>query len=110
LSILALRTPESHQNIRRARLLGLDAPQKLDIQGLYRIGGDQQSAERLARERVLEAVPLDEQERMYEVLAVARKRVEAADIETTATRVTNGPFWQHVEDPLRVLLPLEDDD
>jgi hypothetical protein len=36
-------------------------------------------------------VPLDEQERMYEVLAAARKRVEAADIETTATRVTNGP-------------------
>src|SRR6202035_561308 len=56
-------------HIRRARLLGLDAPQKLDIRGLYRIGGDQQSAERLARERVLEAVPLDEQERMYEVLA-----------------------------------------
>jgi predicted pyridoxine 5'-phosphate oxidase superfamily flavin-nucleotide-binding protein len=78
-------------HIRRARLLGLDAPQKLDIRGLYRIGGDQQSAERLARERVLEAVPLDEQERMYEVLAAARKRVEAADIETTATRVTNGP-------------------
>jgi hypothetical protein len=40
---------------------------------------------------VLEAVPLDEQERMYEVLAAARKRVEAADIDTTATRVTNGP-------------------
>jgi hypothetical protein len=78
-------------HIRRARLLGLDAPQKLDIRGLYRIGGDQQSAERLARERVLEAVPLDEQERMYEVLAAARKRVEAADIDTTATRVTNGP-------------------
>ena len=58
---------------------------------MYRIGGDQQSAERLARERVLEAVPLDEQERMYEVLAAARKRVEAADTETTATRVTNGP-------------------
>src|ERR1700680_453832 len=37
-------------HIRRARLLGLDAPQKLDIRGLYRIGGDQQSAERLARE------------------------------------------------------------
>ena len=36
----------------------------------------------------LEAVPLDEQERMYEVLAAARQRVEAADIETTATRVT----------------------
>jgi hypothetical protein len=78
-------------HIRRARLLGLDAPQKLDIRGLYRIGGDQQSAERLARERVLEAVPLDEQERMYEVLAAARKRVEAADIETTATTETNGP-------------------
>ena len=77
-------------HIRRARLLGLDAPQKLDIRGLYRIGGDQQSAERLARECVLEAVPLDEQERMYEVLAAARKRVEAADTETTATRVTNG--------------------
>jgi hypothetical protein len=63
-------------HVRRARLLGLDAPQKI---------------ERLARERVLEAVPLDEQARMYEVLAAARRRVAEADIETTATTVTNGP-------------------
>jgi hypothetical protein len=78
-------------HVRRARLLGLDAPQKIDLRALYRVGGDQQSAERLARERVLEAVPLDEQARMYEVLAAARRRVAEADIETTATTVTNGP-------------------
>ena len=76
-------------HVRRARLLGLDAPQKIDLRALYRVGGDQQSAERLVRERVLEAVPLDEQARMYEVLAAARRRVAEADIENHSPTVTN---------------------
>src|SRR6202045_1810293 len=76
-------------HVRRARLLGLDAPQKIDLRALYRVGGDQQSAERLARERILEAVPLDEQARMYEVLAAARRRVAEADIENHSPTVTN---------------------
>ena len=42
-----------------------------------------------ARERVLEAVPLDEQARMYEVLAAARRRVAEADIENHSPTVTN---------------------
>ena len=40
---------------------------------------------------VSKVAAINEQERMYEVLAAARKRVEAADIETTATTETNGP-------------------
>jgi hypothetical protein len=52
-SLIAAINAMNRIHIRRARLLGLDAPQKLDIRGLDRIGGDQQSAERLARERVL---------------------------------------------------------
>src|ERR1700676_2405947 len=50
------RTP-----VPRARLLGLDAPTKLDVSGIYKRGGDDISAERLARQAVLEALPIEEQ-------------------------------------------------
>jgi hypothetical protein len=76
-------------HILRVKLLGLAAPQKLDIREMYGTGADAASADRLQRELVLDAVPLDEQESMYEVLTTARQRVVAASIETTGTAVTN---------------------
>jgi hypothetical protein len=45
-------------HVRRAKLLGLDAPTKLDVRGLYRTGIDEISAERQARRAVLEALPI----------------------------------------------------
>jgi hypothetical protein len=47
-------------HIRRSRLLGLDAPQKLDIQGMYRTGTEEMSAARLEHQRLLEAMTLEE--------------------------------------------------
>ena len=85
----------SRIHIRRARLLGLDAPQKLDLRDIYRSGSDELSAERsrLSQEAILEALPIDEQVRWYEVFTEARKRAEAGDfsgrvIETTVSRGT----------------------
>jgi hypothetical protein len=77
-------------HIRRAKLLGLDAPTKLDVSGIYKRGGEQFSAERLERQRVLEALPLAEQERIYELFEEARKRAAGTYVETTAVTVTNG--------------------
>jgi hypothetical protein len=77
-------------HIRRAKLLGLDAPTKVDVTGIYKRGGDEVSAERLERQRVLEALPLAEQERIYEVFEEARKRAAGTNVETTAVTVPNG--------------------
>ncbi len=74
-------------HIRRAKLLGLDAPTKLDISGFYRKGESQASAESLARQRVLEALTDDEQESIYEKFEEARRRVAGA-IETSATVIS----------------------
>ena len=80
-------------HIRRAKLLGLDAPTKLDVSGIYKRGGDEVSAERQARRAVLEALPIEEQRRIYEVFYQARKRAEAGDFSQPAieTTVNNGP-------------------
>jgi len=43
-----------------AKLLGLDAPTKLDVRGLNRTGTYEISAERQARRAVLEALPIEE--------------------------------------------------
>jgi hypothetical protein len=79
-------------HVRRAKLLGLDAPTKLDVRGLYRAGADEISAERQARRAVLEALPIEEQRRIFEVFYQARKRVEAGDFSQPAieTTVNNG--------------------
>ena len=79
-------------HVRRAKLLGLDAPTKLDVRGLYRTGTDEISAERQARRAVLEALPIEEQRRIFEVFYQARKRVEAGDFSQPAieTTVNNG--------------------
>jgi hypothetical protein len=77
-------------HIRRAKLLGLDAPAKFDISGFYRRGENRQSAESLARQRVFEALTDDEQEAIYEKFEEARRRVAGA-IETRAT-MTSGTY------------------
>jgi hypothetical protein len=55
-------------HIRRARLLGLDAPQKkLDIQGLYLSGGDEMSAVRMERQAAYESLSLEDQAKLFEL-------------------------------------------
>jgi len=73
--------------MRRAKLLGLDAPGKIDISVLYKKGVDQESAESLASQRVLEALTDDEQEYIYEKFEEARRRVAGA-IDATATVIS----------------------
>jgi hypothetical protein len=91
-------------HIRRARLLGLDAPQKLDVSAFYARGVNQLSEERMVRQAVLEALPLDEQERIYDMFAAARKRAAGETVETTAIAVINGPEPRNntSDDPVRV--------
>jgi hypothetical protein len=83
-------------HIRRAKLLGLDAPTKLDISGIYRKGENQQSAESLARQRVFEAMTEEEQEAIYEKFEEARRRGGGA-IETTPT-VISGTDNRDIDD------------
>ena len=76
-------------HIRRAKLLGLDAPTKLDVSGIYRIGTDELSEERRETERAWQSLPIEERARIYDAFDAARTRLNAP-IETTAT-VTIGP-------------------
>ena len=76
-------------HIRRAHLLGLDAPTKLDVSGIYRIGTDEMSEERRETERAWRSLPVEEQMRIYDAFDAARTRLNAP-IETTVT-VTSGP-------------------
>jgi hypothetical protein len=48
-------------HVRRAKLLGLDAPTKLDVRGLYRSGSDKLSEQALEDERIWRSLPRDEQ-------------------------------------------------
>lgn len=73
-------------HIRRAKLLGLDAPTRIDLRGLYG-DDDTLSAERLNRQRLLESFSIEDQIRIYEGLDKAEQLL----IETTATQVPNGP-------------------
>ena len=79
-------------HIRRARLLGLDAPQKLDVSGIYQRGGDDLSAEQRAREAVIEALPIEEQRRIYELFYQAGLRAKAGDLSQPVieSTVSNG--------------------
>src|SRR6202035_2003936 len=76
-------------HVRRAHLLGLDAPTKLDVNGIYRTGTDELSDERRETERAWQSLPVEEQMRIYDAFDAARARLNAP-IETTAT-VTSGP-------------------
>jgi hypothetical protein len=71
-------------HIRRAKLLGLDAPTKLDVSGIYQRGGDDISVERGPGEAILEALPVEEQVRWHEVFQEARRRAEAGDLSQTS--------------------------
>jgi hypothetical protein len=64
-------------HIRRAKLLGLDAPTKLDVSGIYQHGGDDILAEQRAREAVIEALPIEERRRIYELFYQAGLRAQA---------------------------------
>ena len=79
-------------HIRRAKLLGLDAPTKLDVSGMYQRGGADIEAEQRAREAVIEALPIEEQRRIYELFYQARLRAAAGDLSqpAIATTVSDG--------------------
>jgi hypothetical protein len=67
-------------HVRRAKLLGLDAPTKLDVSGIYQRGGADLEAEQRAREAVIEALPIEEQRRIYELFYQAGLRAKAGDL------------------------------
>jgi hypothetical protein len=71
-------------HVRRAHLLGLDAPTKLDVGGIYRKGTDELSDERRETERAWQSLPTEERARIYDAFDAARARLNAP-IETTAT-------------------------
>jgi hypothetical protein len=79
-------------HIRRAKLLGLDAPTKLDVSGIYQRGGADIEAEQRAREAVIEALPIEEQRRIYELFYQAGLRAKAGDLSQPAieSTVSNG--------------------
>jgi hypothetical protein len=88
-SLVAAINAMNRIHIRRARLLGLDAPTKLDVSSIYRTGRDELSEERRETERAWRSLPVEEQMRIYDAFDAARTRL-SAPIETTAT-VTSGP-------------------
>jgi hypothetical protein len=83
-------------HIRRAHLLGLDAPTKLDVRGIYRTGDSGLSEERLETERAWLSLPPEERARIYDTFDDARKRLNAP-IETTGT-VTLVPDDRNLDD------------
>jgi hypothetical protein len=83
-------------HIRRAHLLGLDAPTKLDVRGIYRTGDSELSEERLETQRAWLSLPPEERARIYDTFDEARKRLNAP-IETTGT-VTLGPDDRNLDD------------
>src|SRR5712672_423633 len=64
-------------HIRRAHLLGLDAPTKLDVRGIYRAGESEMSEERLETQRAWLSLPPEERARIYDTFDDARKRLNA---------------------------------
>jgi DNA-binding CsgD family transcriptional regulator len=91
-NLIAAINATNRIHIRRAHLLGLDAPTKLDVSGIYRIGTDELSEERRETERAWRSLPVEEQMRIYDAFDAARTRLNAP-IETTAT-VTSGPAYR----------------
>jgi len=60
--------------------------------GVYQRGGTDLHAEQLAREAVIEALPIEEQRRIYELFYQAGLRAKAGDFSqpAIATTVSNG--------------------
>jgi hypothetical protein len=78
---------------RRARLMGLDAPQKIDIRAMYGTGTDEQAADRLMRQRVFAAMPVEAQIRWLEDYDAAKQSLDDegdAQVETTG-KLIDGP-------------------
>ena len=65
---------------------------KLDVNVIYQRGSDDISVERLSWEAILEALPVEEQVRWYEIFQEARRRAEAGDFSQSpiGTTVTSG--------------------
>jgi hypothetical protein len=76
-------------HVRRAHLLGLDAPTKLDVSGIYGSGANEMSEERRETEQAWQSMSREERARIYDTFDAVRARLNAP-IETTAT-VTIGP-------------------
>jgi phage terminase large subunit-like protein len=83
--LACLRLLLSHHTM-IARLLGLNAAQKLDVQKIYNKSDDKASAERLYTQRMLESMSQDEQEFHYDSMDRARKRLEAEDTPEKSTK------------------------
>jgi hypothetical protein len=77
-------------HIRRAHLLGLDAPTRLDVRGLYRTGESELSEESRRTELAWLSMPPEERAYIYDSFDNAVKRLDAP-VETTADLVTLGP-------------------
>ena len=75
-------------HVRRAHLLGLDAPTELSVTGIYQQGGADVEAEQQAREAVLQALPIEEQRRIYEIFYQAGLRAAAGDLSQPAIEAT----------------------
>jgi hypothetical protein len=71
-------------HIRRARLLGLDAPAKFDVRAVYGAGTDERAEERRETERVWQSMSREERALIYDSFDAARAR-RNAPIETIAT-------------------------
>jgi hypothetical protein len=79
-------------HVRRARLLGLDAPAKFDVRGVYAVGVDEASADRLMRQRVLASMPVADQIRWLEDFDEAKRRVAEGDARMeTPEKLIDGP-------------------
>jgi hypothetical protein len=88
--VLAAINAITRLHARRSRLLGLDAPTKLDIQGMYGRGTDEASADLLQSQRMIASLPIAEQVRLLEMFDEAERRLSepiTAAVETTGTLV-----------------------
>jgi hypothetical protein len=83
-------------NIRRAKLMGLDAPMKLDIRSIYGTGTDDAAADRQMRARVLASMPVADQIRWYEDFDEAKRRLDETPVGATGNPI-DGPD-QHTDD------------
>ena len=97
-------------HIRSARLLGLDASQRLDVQKIYKTRDEKVSPARMARELVYENMPRDEREFIYDSIYRASKLSATVDLQEKSTngsakrQMAAGTIRDHDE-----LLPTEHD-
>jgi hypothetical protein len=78
----------------------LDAPTKIDVSGIYRRGGADIEAEQRAREAIIEALPIEEQRRIYELFYQAGLRAAAGDLSQSAIETNVTPKPESAESPI----------